>query len=200
VDAGKFDEAAATFAQVADNEALPDDVRDDAKLSTIQVKLQAGKYEEARDQLKELQGSLKAGSRFSARAKVAEAECLVAETKKYQQKDDPARVKLFTQAVDLVRGVIKESNDKYVKAVGHNTLGYCYMEQGQTKDAVWEFLWVDVVYNQDRMQHGKALYHLWDLFTKDGDAPRAQECREALMAPQFTGTEYQRLVKDAKAP
>jgi hypothetical protein len=60
---------------------------------------------------------------------------------------------------------------------------------------------VDVVYNQDRVQHAKALYHLWDLFSKEGDASRAQECREALMAPEFAGLEYQKRVqKDAKSP
>ncbi len=200
VEAGDFDAAADTYARIADLEALSEDVRQDAKLSIIQVKLQAGKYEEARAQLTELQSNLTKGSRFEARARVAEAECLVAETKKFKAKDDPARVKLFAQAVDLVRGVIKESNDPYVKAVGHNTLGFCYMEQGQPKDAVWEFLWVDVVYNQDRTQRAKALYHLWDLFTKDGDAARAQESRELLLQPQFAGTEYQRMLKEAKVP
>ena len=202
VDASDFDGAIATYQQIADLALLPEDVRQDARLSGIQVKLQGGKYDEARSELKDLQKELQQGSRFFARAKVAEAECLVAETAKYKDrpKDDPARAKLFSDAVELVRGVIKSSNDKYVKAVGHNTLGYCYMEQGQTKDAVWEFLWVDVVYNQDRAQHAKALYYLWELFSKDGDAPRAQECREALLGTQFTGLEYQRKVKDAKTP
>jgi tetratricopeptide (TPR) repeat protein len=195
-----FDGAEESYTRIAEMEALSEDVRQDARLSVIQVKLQAGKYEDARAKLKELQNDLKPGNRFYARAKVAEAECLVAETKKFKAKDDPGRAKLFGQAVDLVRGVIKESNDKYVKAVGHNTLGFCYMEQGQPKEAVWEFLWVDVVYNQDRAQHAKALYHLWDLFTKEGDAPRAQESRELLMSPQFAGTEGQRLLKEAKTP
>ena len=195
-----FDGAEESHTRIAEMEALPDDVRQDAKLSVIQVKLQAGKYDDARAQLRELQNDLKPGNRFYARAKVAEAECLVAETNKFKGKDDPARIKLFAQAVDLVRGVIKESNDKYVKAVGHNTLGFCYMEQGQPKEAVWEFLWVDVVYNQDRTQHAKALYHLWQLFTQEGDAPRAQECRELLLSPQFAGTEGQRLLKEVKAP
>lgn len=198
VESGEFEAAADTYARIAELEALSEDVRQDAKLSIIQVKLQAGKYEDARAQLAELQSTLTKGSKFEARARVAEAECLVAETKKFKGKDDPGRVKLFAQAVDLVRGVIKESNDPYVKAVGHNTLGYCYMEQGQPKDAVWEFLWVDVVYNQDRTQRAKALYHLWDLFTRDGDAPRAQESRELLLQPQFAGTEYQRMLKEAK--
>ncbi len=201
VDAGDYEGAEQTYTKLAETEGLPEDLRQDAQLQAIQVKIQGGKQDEALAKLKELASSLPKGSRFQARAKVAEAECLVADTKKYPAKDDPARVKLFNQAVELVRGVIKDSNDRYVKAVGHNTLGYCYLEQGQPKEALWEFLWVDVVYNQDRVQHAKALYYLWDLFTKEGDAPRAQECREALLAPQFAGLEYQRLVqKEGKSP
>jgi tetratricopeptide (TPR) repeat protein len=194
VDAGKFEDAEDTYAKMAQLQGLPEETRLDARMLAIQAKLQGGKYDDARADIKELEKEMPKGSRFHARARVAEAECLVAETKKFP-KEDARRVKLFDDAVQLVKNVINESNDKVVKAVGHNTLGYCYLEQGNPKDAMWEFLWVDVVYNQDRIQHAKALYHLWDLFTKDGDAPRAQECREALMAPQFVGLEYQKMVQ-----
>ena len=87
---------------------------------------------------------------------------------------------------------IKESSDRYVKAVGHNTLGYCYMEQAQTKDAEWEFLWVDVEYNQDRVQHAKALYHLWKLFDEvKKDKVKSTEYLEKLKL--LDGTEYARM-------
>jgi hypothetical protein len=105
-------------------------------------------------------------------------------------------------AAKLVREVIKTTNDKDVKAAGHNTLGYCYFKQNNLKEARWEFLWVDVVYNQDRGEHAKALYHLWRIFGDLGEAERAQECREALLSPQFAGLDYQRLAQKeaAKAP
>jgi tetratricopeptide (TPR) repeat protein len=199
LDAGDFDGAEDTYTRISELDALSEDVKLDAKLLVVQVKLQAGKFDEARDRLAQLKADLPKGSRFAARAQVAEAECIVAEAKKL--KDDAAKVKKFDQAIKLVRDVIQQSNDRYVKAVGHNTLGYCFMEQGQPKEAIWEFLWVDVVYNQDRMQHAKALYYLWLIFTKEGDAPKAQDCREALLQTQFNGLEYQRLVqKDVKAP
>jgi tetratricopeptide (TPR) repeat protein len=200
MDAGDYPGAEDTYAKLAQIVTLADETRMDARLLAVQAKLNAGKYDEARSDISDMQRDVQKESRFFARAKVAEAECLVAETKKFE-KEDPKRAKLFDQAIDMVRGIIKDSSDKYVKAVGHNTLGYCYLEQGKPKDAMWEFLWVDVVYNQDRIQHAKALYHLWDLFSKDGDAPRAQECREALMAPPFAGLEYQKRVqKEVKTP
>jgi tetratricopeptide (TPR) repeat protein len=197
---GDYAGAEETYAKMAELATLPEETRMDARMLAVQAKVQAGKYGEARTELAELQRNLAKDSRFFARAKVAEAECLVAESTKLG-KEDPKRAKLFDQAVEQVRGVIKDSNDSYVKAVGHNTLGYCYDQQGKAKDALWEFLWVDVVYNQDRVQHAKALFHLWDLFTKEGDAPRAQECRESLLAPEFAGLEYQKRVqKEAKTP
>ncbi len=201
VDAGDYDGAEDTYTKLANLDGLSEESHMDARMLAIQAKIQGGKHDEAKRDVLELEKQLPKGSRFHARARVAEAECLVAESQKFKGKNEQARSKLFDQATDLVRGVIKESNDKYVKAVGHNTLGYCYLEQGKPKEAMWDFLWVDVVYNQDRVQHAKALYHLWDLFTKDGDAPRAQECREALLAPQFAGLEYQKQVqKESKTP
>lgn len=194
MDAADYAGAEETYTKMADLVTLSEETRMDARMLAVQAKLRAGKYDEARSDIAEMQRNLDKASRYYARAKVAEAECLVAESAKYG-KEDAKRAKLFDQAIDQVRGVIKESSDSFVKAVGHNTLGYCYAEQGKAKDAIWEFLWVDVVYNQDRVQHAKALYHLWDLFTKEGDAPRAQECREALMAPQFAGLEYQKRVQ-----
>ncbi len=194
MDAQDYAGAEETYAKMAGLVTLPEETRMDARMLAVQAKLRAGKYDEARSDIADIQRNLPKESRFFGRTKVAEAECLVAESAKYG-KDDAKRAKLFDQAVEQVRAVIKESNDSYVKAVGHNTLGYCYAEQGKAKDAIWEFLWVDVVYNQDRIQHAKALFHLWDLFTKEGDAPRAQECREALMAPQFAGLDYQKRVQ-----
>ena len=199
-DAGQLDGAEDSYLKLSKIPGLSDESRHEATLLAIQAKIQGGKFDDARSDIAALQGDLPKGSRFLARAQVAEAECLVAESKKLG-KEDAKRAKLFTQAVDLVKGVIKESGDKYVKAVGHNTLGYVYVEQGQLDEGKWEFLWVELVYNQDRVQHAKALYHLWDIFTKLGDAPKAQDCRESLLQPQFAGTEYQRLVqKEAKAP
>jgi tetratricopeptide (TPR) repeat protein len=193
IDSGDYEGGADTYSRLAKLDGLSDEVRQDAKLLAIQARIQGGKFDEARVEIADLQRDLPKGSRFLARASVAEAECLVAEGKK--NPDAATRAKLFDKSIGLVQGVIKGSNDRYVKAVGHNTLGFCYLEQGKPKDAMWEFLWVDVVYNQDRVQHAKALYYLWQIFNQEGDAPRSQECREALMAPQFAGMEYQRLVQ-----
>lgn len=184
-----YEGAEETYKTLAANEELPAEERQDAQLSAIQVKIAAGQHGEAKGLLQQLQKSLPPGSRFATRARVAEAECLVADNK-------------LDDAVKLVRGVLKDTNDGEVKAAGHNTLGYCFYKTGQLKDARWEFLWVDVVYNQDRQQHAKALYHLWRIFSELGEAERAQETRELLLSPQFAGLDYQRMAQKeaAKTP
>lgn len=186
VEAKDYEGAEETYKALAALDDVPEEMKKDAELAAVQVKIRAGKHAEAKALLQAMQKTLPKGSKFAARARVAEAECLVEEKK-------------LDEAVKLVREVIKDSTDREVKAVGHNTLGYCYYKQGQPKEARWEFLWVDVEYNQDRNQHAKALYYLWRIFGELGEAERAQGCREALLSPQFAGLDYQRQArKDAK--
>src|SRR5262249_54759497 len=135
-----------------------------------------------------LAAKLPKDSKFQGRAKVAEAECLAA-----AKKDAPA--------IALLRQVIKEANDKNVKALAYNTLGQCLYNGEHLKEARWEFLWVDVVYNQDKAEHAKALYYLAKIFDKLDEKDRAQECRDALVSERaFAGMEWQRqALKEAKA-
>src|SRR5262249_26618625 len=97
------------------------------------------------------------------------------------------------QAMEMLRQIIKETTDKSVKAVAYNALGEIYFQAAAYKEARWEFLHVDVLYNQDRNEHARALYYLSQTFDKLGDAERAKECRETLIGDrQFAGLEWQR--------
>ena len=65
---------------------------------------------------------------------------------------------------------------------------------GRLEDALWAYLWVDVVYHQNRQEHAKALYHLYKLFKDRQDEAKAKQCKERLEKDkQFAGLEYQRL-------
>ena len=189
LDAGDNEGAEASFQNLAALD-VSEDTKLDAELMAVQVGIKNGKHAESQKKLQEIEAKLPKGSRFAARARVAQAECLVA-------------AKKLDEAETLVRSVIKDTTDKQVKAVAHNTLGVCYFNNdGRKKEAMWEFLWVDVVYNQDKVEHAKALYHLWKIFTELGEAERAQECRETLLTnPQFAGLEYQRMAqRESKTP
>jgi hypothetical protein len=87
-----------------------------------------------------------------------------------------------------------------IKALAANTLGDYYRETGKQEDAFWQYLWVDIVYNQDKHEQAKALYHLSKLFDHvKGDAARAVACRERLLKDkEFSGLEYQKLAAKEK--
>ena len=96
--------------------------------------------------------------------------------------------------------IIKDTTDKSVKATAHNALGLSYFEAAEFKEARWEFLWVDLVYNQDKSEHAKALYYLWLTFKELGEADRAQEYLDILLTDRnFAGMEYQVLAQRKRA-
>jgi hypothetical protein len=160
---------------------VPEDTKQEAELLAAQVSARAGKQEEALKKLQALEGRLPKDSKYRGRAKVAQAECLAA------AKKDAA-------AIALLRQLTKETSDKSLKALAYNALGQCYYQAEKLKEARWEFLWVDVVYNQDKTEHAKALYYLAKIFDKLDEKERAQECREALSTDRaFIGMEWQRL-------
>jgi len=180
LNAKDYKAAEATFQEMAEMEALPAVVRLDAELEIVDVNMKAGNVEKAQKKLDELTQRAGKNPAILPRVNMARAEILVG-----QKKTD--------EAVVLLKQIVKNSTDKQVKAMAHNTLGESYFKTNRYSDAVWEFLWVDAVFNQDRSQHARALYYLWKTFEQLNNAERAQECREMLLNDRvFTGTEYQR--------
>ena len=185
-DAGDFKGAAQTFQEMADMDVLGPDVRRDAELTIVQVLVRSGKIDDAQKKLDALTKKASGNPGFASRVKMARAEVLVG-----QKKTD--------EALPLLQQVVKENNDKLVKGLAHNTLGECLFKANRYNEALWEFLWVDTMFNQDKQQHAKALYYLWKTFEALSNAERAQECHQALLNdPRLAGTEYQRKAKTEK--
>jgi len=180
MNASDYKGAEATFQEMSEMESLPAEVRFNAELDIVQVNVRAGAVDKAQKKLEELTKRAGKNPVILSRVNMARAEVLVS-----QKKNDEAAV--------LLKQIVKDTNDKQVKAMAHNTLGESYFKSNRYNDAVWEFLWVDAVFNQDRNQHARALYYLWKTFEQLNNAERAQECREMLLNDrQFTGTEFQR--------
>jgi len=172
--------AEATFQEMADMEALSPTARLNAELDIGQVNVIAGNMDKAQKKIEELTKRAVKNPAMLSRVNMARAEILVGQKKS-------------EEAVSLLKQIVKNSTDKQIKALAHNTLGESYFKANRYNDAVWEFLWVDAVFNQDRNQHARALYYLWKTFEQLNNAERAQECRETLLNDrQFAGTEYQR--------
>lgn len=179
VDQGQLPEAMAVYEELAGME-LSEDAQLDAQLRVASLMIRNKKPVEAQKKLVGLLSKLPKGSRHAQRAQVAIGECLAA-----QDKAD--------EAIAMLRGIIKDTTDKGVKAAAYNTVGESLFKKELYKEARWEFLWVDVVYNQDRFEHARALYNLARTFDAMGEADRGLECREMLATDrQFAGLELQR--------
>jgi len=187
-DQAQHDQAEAIYKQLAEMDLSPD-MKLDYELQAALVSVQAGKFDQAMKKLQAMVAKMPKGSRQAVRAQVAQAECL-------------ANAKKIDEAIAMVKPILKDVTDKAGKAAAYNTLGYCYFQKEDFKQARWEFLWVDVVYNQDRNEHAKALYYLTQTFEKMNEPEKAQECREALLADKaFASTEWVRKIqKSGKTP
>jgi tetratricopeptide (TPR) repeat protein len=185
LDQKQFKDAEDTYKALAAAN-VADDVKQEADLSAALVSLAAGKHEVASKNLESLIARLPQNSPYIARARIGQAECLA--------------VKKPNEARKQLQQIIKETTDRSLKAAAYNAMGEIFFKEKKLKEARWEFLWVDVEYNQDRAEHGKALYYLMEIFFQLSEIDRARECREALLDTQFNGLEYQRLAKDKKLP
>jgi tetratricopeptide (TPR) repeat protein len=180
-----YDDAEETLTALA---AAPVSValRQEAELSVAQMAMKAGKLEVARKRLEAVAQKLPPGTPAAQKAYLAQAECL-------------AGLKQLPAARQIVDRILPEAKDESVKAVAYNTLGYCYLKGDQLKDACWAFLWVDVVYNQDKAEHAKALYYLHQVFARLNQGDRARECLEALVNDrQFVGLDFQKKAQEEK--
>jgi tetratricopeptide (TPR) repeat protein len=187
MDAGDFKGAALTYQEMAVMEVFPADIRRNAELMVVQVTVKAGDFKGAQKKLDDLEKKAAGNPAFASRIKMTRAEVLVGEKK-------------MDLAVPILQQLLKDTKDVQVKAQAHNTLGECLFKANRYPEALWEFLYVDTVYSQDKHERAKALYYLWKTFDQIGSDERSKECRQMLLGdPQFAGTEFQmRALKEAK--
>lgn len=86
-------------------------------------------------------------------------------------------------AVKIIQKVIQDADpqQKELHARAYNALGTCYEKSKQTKDALFAFLRVDVVYSNVPEAHAEALAHLVSLWKAVGNEEQSREARETLL-------------------
>lgn len=86
------------------------------------------------------------------------------------------------EAVEMIEKIILEADpqQKELHARAYNALGTCYEKANKSKDALFAFLHVDVLYNTVPAAHAEALFHLVPLWKTVGQEERSRECRELL--------------------
>ena len=165
-----FDEAARTWGKVAKNADVPTDLRLAAGLQEVDDYLRARRYAEARTALDETEKSAAAGA-GKDRLAIYRQGLKVAEG---GQVDGAKAV----EAAKAIEADIAKTKDPVVRATGYGMLGELYLTADKPREAMWAFLWVEAVYNQDKDEVLKAMVRLSDAFRLQGDEDRAKTYRD----------------------
>jgi tetratricopeptide (TPR) repeat protein len=167
VDKGDFEGARKTYEELAATPHIAREIQQDCAWRIIDLLIQAKKCAAAQIRLQMVLKNLPASDPQAARARVYQAECAGASGQ-------------LPEAIAQIERIIAKTTDKDLKALAYNALGDCYRLNGRPTEALWPYLWVDVIYHQDRQEHAKALAELAKLFAEQGDTARAQEYKDRL--------------------
>jgi hypothetical protein len=185
---GDTEGASKTYAQLAGLPGIAPAMKLQGQLKGARLLLRARKFHEAEAKLKQVEAALPVDDPQRAFVEVYLIQSRIA------QKSD-------LNGIDKkLEQLLRTSNDGALRALAHNALGDYYRAKGDNAQAFWEYCKVDMLYNQDKEEHAKALYYLAQLFDKPprNDRDRAEEFRTRLKSPQFDGTLYQRLAAAKK--
>lgn len=163
----KLDEAAKALDEVAKTPKLAKEIKQDLELMLIDVMIRAGKASEAEGRISQALALLPPDDPLAARLKIYQFGCQAGKGN-------------VDAIVAQLKDLIEKSTDVGLKALAYNTLGDCYNAKAQKKEAMWAYLWVDVVYNQDKVEHAKAVERLARVFRELGDDVRADRYRDKM--------------------
>jgi hypothetical protein len=184
-DGGQADAARQAYEELAANPDVPKDIALSTNLLVAQMLVRAKKYGDAEQKLRAvLAGTTDEKQRAYVQVYLAQTQVAQGKAK---------------DATELQKAIKESGDDDGLKALGYNALGDYYQQAKQPDEAFWQYLRVDVMYNQDREEHARALYNLWKLFDAvRSDPQRSRECLERLKDKAFAGTDYQaRALKEA---
>lgn len=180
------------------NAALTPELRHEAKLIEAGYLFRGNKRADAEGLLKDLAadkdfpatGPLR--ERWTIFEEILKAPAPAPERKPSEPQATPEESDARTAKVKLaaakIETLIAKSKDLAARGAGYSALGELFVRHGLWRDAMWAFLWVDVVYNQDRDEQVKAVHRLVQIFTVlkekekvgDADKDRAELYRERL--------------------
>jgi len=166
-DTNDYEKAAATFEQLKGMNGLTKEMKLDAELQAINSWVLGGNMAKAGDLLRPLLASLPPTDPKFLELQMKQ-DLILAKSGK------------FKQAETELKGLIKDAKDKDKVALFHNTLGECYLVNNQPKDAVFEFLWVEMMYNQNKNEELKAVAQLEKVFKQLNRPDRAREYADKL--------------------
>ena len=171
VEQNKYDECAKLWGRMAKNPELPPDLKLEAGIEEIDALFRAKAHSTAASLAGELAKSAAPGAAadklaiYERAAKAAEAGL----------KEDTVQ-----PVVDDIKKRIGASKDPSVRAVGFGVAGELYLLANRPRDAMWEFLAVETLYNSDRDEVLKAMCRLVQSFQAQMDEDRPKQYRERI--------------------
>ena len=163
---GDLPKAAATLETLAATPGVSRDERIDARLFAAELLVRAKQVAAAAKAV----AAAESDPEFALTASRSRADLLKTAAGLPPGKDAVARLQAATDGV----------NDPAAKAVGYTLLGDARAAAGQAREAIWDYLWVDVVYNGNRAGQVLAVRKLAELFDQQGDKERAEQYRDKL--------------------
>jgi uncharacterized protein HemY len=166
METGDFEKAAAAFDDLVKVPGLSDESKADAEMKAADCLMRAKKYEAAADRL---QARLAKTPKTKPEYESLEMKLISCKA------TTPAK---FKEAVDELRKKIAASKDPAKIALFYNALGDCYSTNNEPKAAMYEYLFVDLIYNADKSQHKKAVEQLAQVFKELKQMDKAKEYAE----------------------
>lgn len=139
-----------------------------------EVNLSAGKIADARKLFEQLAGATASDAEMVRLKNMAEVGLAVCDARDGKSKE------ALTKLQELVKK--HDSTDQALFARIYNAEGTCYLDMGQTQQALLAFLKTDLLFPSSPELHAEALYQLTQLWPKVGQPQRATEARQRLVA------------------
>lgn len=180
-----LDGAQKTLDDLAALPKAPADFRQQCELMGVDLMIRSKKFPEAEKRLQEMLKALPAADPRVPQMKARLAECYTANKK-------------FPEAEKELRSVIDTASTPEAKALAYNTLGDYNQQNGNPREAMWNYLFVHILYNQNKEEHARSLYNLYKVSKELKDDKKAQLYRSILEKDKQFAGRYQELIQKEK--
>ncbi|HEY1192238.1 MAG TPA: hypothetical protein VGE74_31730 [Gemmata sp.] len=167
VERGKYSDAAAVWANLRKAPELPPSARIEAGLQEMDFQIRAKAYSNAIVLAADPEMKKATGTR-KEQLGIYEMTAKAGSDAKH------------LDGVDKVKAAMDKTKDPTVHATGYAMMGELYLAAGKPRDAMWMFLWVETVVNQDKDEVFKAIARLTELFTAQMDEDQTKKYREKI--------------------
>lgn len=183
-----FAKARATFRQLS--EAPWSDVKLTARNAEGRILLAENKIDEA---VRAFEESISAAGDNAAHAS-QRVEAMLGKATALEKKSE------YAEAAKILEGILEQSseNNSAVQAQACVRLGGAYQAAGNVRDALLAYLRVDVLYFNEKAWHAEALYHLSQLWARDGKPDRAADAATVLQA-KYSQSEWAKKLSSKSA-